>query len=243
MNKTVKAILGVACIALLTLGSVSGQTTVTVDPNAPAGWIGYMNVWSLPGSGSYPPNLGGYIFGEPWGTAALCANFAGPVLTLSPNSVNDSSSFWYISTSSPSIANVLCDASMYVQNDSLAGQTVTFTGDVLSDTLTLANNPGNVNPLGDGWTSVVFIKDFNASYSLVGEADIPIAPGDFSISLATNPGDHIQYGFETIGPCVWATDPTLPGYGNIEIIPEPSSIGLVLTGLIGLVPFVWKRRS
>jgi hypothetical protein len=30
---------------------------------------------------------------------------------------------------------------------------------------------------------------------------------------------------------------------DLTLVPEPSSIGLALTGLLGLVAFVWKRRS
>ena len=47
----------------------------------------------------------------------------------------------------------------------------------------------------------------------------------FSVSLDTinDPARHIQYGFETVGPCVWATDPVLASYGNVQIGPLASS--------------------
>jgi hypothetical protein len=46
----------------------------------------------------------------------------------------------------------------------------------------------------------------------------------FSISLDTinDPARHIQYGFETVGPCVWASDTALAGYGNIQVGPLSS---------------------
>ncbi len=47
----------------------------------------------------------------------------------------------------------------------------------------------------------------------------------FSVSLATanDPARHVQYGFETIGPCVWPTDPALPGFGNVKVGPLAST--------------------
>lgn len=156
-------------------------TTVYVDPSQP--WVGYMNVFDLPSNG------GGYEFGSSWGTSALPAVFNGEVLTLSPNTntydgVSDP--YWVNPDGS---GNKTCDASLYVENDSLAGQIVTFTGYCGGNTL--------VSP----YTSTAFIKDFSPSYSLNGSVAVPFTNGQpFSISLATTAGDHIQYGFETIGP-------------------------------------------
>src|SRR5208282_3912922 len=83
------------------------------------------------------------------------------------------------------------DASFYVQNDALAGQTLTFIGTCLSNTLV---SPPDAD---FQFTSSVFIKQFNASYTLTGSTEVPLVGGQpFSISLATKKGDHIQYGFE-----------------------------------------------
>ena len=214
-------------------GAVRGytDTTVTVDPGA--SWIGFMNVFEIPQNG------GGYVFGSSWGTADLTATFSGPVLTLGPNTINDPNPFWYTPAGGPgAVGNKTMDANMYVEPaGSLPGQTVTFTGTVLANTLV-----GNVNQLGNGWTSVAFIKDFAPDYSSSVSLTVALTPGPFSISLATinDPARHVQYGFETIGPDVWATD--VGPYGNIQIIPEPSSVTLALTGLLGLVAFGWKKR-
>jgi hypothetical protein len=108
---------------------------------------------------------------------------------------------------------------------------------VLSNTLF-----GNVNQLGNGWTSVAFIKDFAPDYSSFVQVTVPLTPGVFSISLATinNPARHVQYGFETIGPDVWITDDG--PYGNIQItgIPEPATLFLV--GVAGFVIATCRRR-
>ncbi len=214
------------CAALLL--SVSAPThaavTFTVDPGA--AWQGFMNVSELPSNG------GAYVFGSGWGTADLKANFVGPTLTLSPNTVNDVSTFWYVGGGAPgNPGNKIMDASFYVQaaDGALTNQTVTFTGNVLSTTFTAAH------------TSVAFIKDFAPDYSSFNVITAPIVNGVFSISLATinNPLRHVQYGFETIGVNVWSTDVAPFGSAQITAIPEPSG---ALLGTLGTAVLAFRRR-
>ncbi len=212
----------------------NGQATITVDPSA--SWIGYMN-WSpipqLPGTGNG---------NSAWGTADLCASFSGPVLTLSPNTIGDPSTYWYVGGGAPGNPGAkMMDANMYVETTGVyTGQTLTFTGDVLGNSLL-----SSVNSMGNGWTSVAFIKDFAPDYSSFNTVTVPLNLGVFSISLATvnDPTRHIQYGFETVGPDVWATDPALPGFGNVQItaVPEPSTFALL--GLCAAGALVWRRRE
>lgn len=194
----------------------SADTLVTVDPSAP--WQGFMNVFETPANG------GGYVFGSGWGTADLTAVFTGPVLQLGPNSINDPNPFWYTPAGFPGCTgNKIMDANMYVEPvGSLPGQTVTFAGTVLSNTL-----------LPDKHTSVAFIKDFAPDYSSFVMVSVPMNPGPFSVSLATDgdPARHVQYGFETIGPDVWITD--VGPFGNVQITaPEPTSLGLLAAGAL-----------
>jgi hypothetical protein len=215
---------------IATPGSVRA-VTVTVDPGA--SWLGYMNVFEIPQNG------GAYVYGSAWGTADLTATFSGPVLTLGPNTIGDPNPFWYTPSGGPgAVGNKTMDANMYVETTGVyTGQTLTFTGDVLSNTLF-----GQVNQLGNGWTSVAFIKDFAADYSSSVSVTAPLVNGTFSISLPTinDASRHIQYGFETIGPDVWITD--VGPYGSIQItaVPEPSS--LAAAGAGALVALCWRRR-
>jgi hypothetical protein len=216
----------VSSCSLLFALTCTNAATVTVDPTA--SWQGYMNVFETPQHG------GAFVFGSGWGTADLTATFAGPTLTLGPNTVNDTSSFWYSPSGGPgAVGNKSMDANMYVETTGLyTGQNLTFTGNVLANTLF-----GHQNQLGNGWTSVAFIKDFAPDYSSFVSITAPLVNGVFSISLPTvnDPARHIQYGFETIGPDVWSTD--VAPYGSIQItaVPEPATAGLLGLTLLGLL--------
>jgi hypothetical protein len=116
------------------------------------------------------------------------------------------------------------DANFYVEPaGSLPGVTMTFAGTVLANTLV---SDVNTNPAGNGWTCVAFIKDFAPDFSSSVSVTTPLTNGTvFSISLDTinDPARHIQYGFETVGPCVWASDTALAGYGNVQVGPLSSA--------------------
>lgn len=218
--------LSLTAASLLIAAASASAATVYVDPTS--NWLGFMNVFNTPQQG------GGYQFGSSWGTADLTAVFSGSTLTLGPNQINDPSSYWYSPSGGPgAVGNKSMDANMYVETTGVyVGQTLTFSGDVLSDTLV-----GQVNQLGNGWTAVAFIKDFAPDYSSSVSVTAPLVNGVFNISLATinDPTRHIQYGFETIGPDVWSTD--VGAFGNIQIaaVPEPAMVGLLGLGALGLI--------
>jgi len=227
MNNHIKALK--SCLAALALAgsalSSQAQVDVTVDPGA--SWQGYMNVFELPSNG------GAYVFGSPWGTGDLVANFSGPVLTLSPNTIGDPNPFWYTPSGGPGAAgNKIMEANMYVQNDGgWAGQTVSFSGTVLANSFTSAHS------------TVAFIRDFAPDFSSFNVTSIALGgPGDFTISLATinDPARHVQYGFTTTGVNVWVTD--VGSFGNLQVtaIPEPSTFALAGLGLAALL--VLRRR-
>jgi len=205
-----------ACTLLGFAATAKADTALNLNPAAP--WLGFMNVFEIPANG------GGYVFGSGWGTADLCATFSGSTLTLAVNHVGDTNAFWYTPSGQPgATGNKVCDANMYVEvNDgSLSGQTVTFSAKVINnDLLTNAN-----------YTSSIFIKDFAPDYSSSVSASIPLTSlGPVTVSLATtaDPTRHVQYGFETAGPCVWVTD--IGNYGTVMVTPiGPAAVSLVAT--------------
>lgn len=213
-------------VAALCLGAVTNAraATYTVDPGA--SWLGYMNVFNLPADG------GAYQFGNPWGTADLRATFSGSTLTLAPNTISDPATYWYIGGGGPGApGNKIMDASFYQEfTGSLAGQTVTFTGEVLANSLTTAH------------VAVAFIKDFAPDYSSSITTTVALTPGVFSVSYATlnDPARHVQFGFQTIGVNVWATDVGQFGDVQITAVPEPAAAVLLIGGLMGLAV---SRRS
>jgi hypothetical protein len=219
MKTSINPIKSCLVAVLILAGTSSGPAaTYTVDPGA--SWLGFMNVFELPSNG------GGYVFGSGWGTADLRATFSGATLTLAPNTIGDPDPFWYIGGGGPgALGNKIMDASFYQEfTGSLAGQTVTFTGDVLANSLTSAH------------TSVAFIKDFAPDYSSFNVTTVALTPGVFSVSLATinDPARHVQFGFETVGVNVWATDVGPFGQVDITAVPEPATAALVLAGIAGL---------
>lgn len=211
--------LGLACwISTATQGW--SQTQVFVNPSA--GWIGYMN-WFDNNNGS----PGNYVSGGTWGTADLQASFAANELTLAPNTnvYDPANSYWVNPDGSGA---KWMDANFYVQNDALGGQTLTFSGKVLDNSL--------VSP----YNSVAFIKDFNSSYAVVASQTADLVSGQpFTITLATIAGDHIQYGFETQGPD--ANPATVASLGAVTIaaVPEPSSLAFM--GLALALPLYLQK--
>jgi PEP-CTERM motif-containing protein len=120
---------------------------------------------------------------------------------------------------------------MYVETTgAYSGQTLTFNGNVLSNTL--------VSP----YTSVAFIKDFAPDYSSNVTMTAPVTPGPFSVSLVTipDPARHVQYGFETIGPDAWSTDVDSKGSVVIGSVPEPATLSLAGMAVLSLVAI--RRR-
>lgn len=211
-------------VAAVGFGGRAEAASVTVNPD-PSKYLGYMNVFELPANG------GGYVFGSGWGTQDLRSEFTATTLTLKANNIGDPNPFWYQGGGAPGHpGNKTMDASLYIQDDTLAGDTVTFSGTVLSNTL--------VSP----YTSQAFIKHFDGAFNLLSSQTVPLTPGEFSISLATLPETHVQYGFETIGPNAWGTDADLMGSVTIALAVTPEPASLAAVAVVG-VAMVRRRRA
>jgi hypothetical protein len=204
MRKTL-ALVGIVSAIWLPASGARADVSYVVDAAAP--WEGYMNV--------FDPTLGGaFLWGSGWGTADLTAVFNGSQteLTLGPNTIDDPSPYWYSPSGGPGAVGVkTMDANFFVTAPAgtLAGETVTFSGKVLTNTLTSAH------------LARAFIRDFAPDYSTFVESAVELLPGDFSVSLFTDPspGRHIQYGFNFNGPNVWITDVAPYGTVTLEAIP------------------------
>jgi hypothetical protein len=206
------------------------QSTVGVDPLTT--WIGYMNMFTLPADG------GAYVTGQVWPTVDLTASFSGDILTLGPTSINDPSPVWYIGGGAPGApGNRIMDANFYNETTGVyTGQTLTFTGNVLSNTFL------------SGYTVTAFVKDFAPDYSSSINSLFPITgPGVFevSLSLQTDPGRHVQYGFTVHGPNVWITDRDPIGNAQITAVPEPRGFEYILgaAAFFGATALMRRRRN
>ena len=201
-------------IALMLVAFASGaiaQTPVTVDPATMT--FGYMNVFDFGNN---------FQFGSGWGQSDLVAIWAGPEVTLSPNTIGDPNEYWYQCVGLPGqvapdncgvpgapgnkIMEAICHAQ--VDDGSLSGVEVVFSGNVIANSFT-------------DHTVHAFIRDFAPDFSSNVESLIPLdANGYFSVSLNTiaDPARHVQYGFITTGVNVWVTD-TEP-FGSMTIGPD-----------------------
>lgn len=209
MKTRAKVALLLLALVAFGAGTVQAQQAVTVDPAVLN--LGYMNVLDL-GSN--------YLWGSSWGLADLTAVYNGYELTLGPNTIGDPDEYWYQcpdGVTPPDCGgpgapgNKIMEANSYAQVDdgSFAGQTVTFTGEVLSNSLT----PDH--------TVVAFVKDYAPDFSSYQQSIVLLdAVGPFSVSLNTiNDGArHVQWGFQMVGVNVWITD--VAPFGEMVIGPD-----------------------
>jgi len=180
---------------------VQAQTTVLVDPAK--SWAGFMNVFNLPADG------GAYQFSSGWGAADLRAAFSDDLLTLRPctNVSNPTNAYWVKPDGS---GNKQMEASWYVDTATLVNSNITFSGNVVDDTL------------DTNYTCRAFIKVFVSDYSSVlQQVFAPLTNGNqfFSVNLAaTNAGAaHVQYGFVTLGRnAPFTNSPDSTGYITIR---------------------------
>ena len=240
----------IAGALLAGISAAQAQIEVKVDTTKP--WQGYMNVFNL------PDYSGGYLWGSAWGAADLSASFSGvDTLTLAPNSNTyaPGDTYW---VNPDGTGNKFMEANFYVQDESLRGQTVTFSGIVLSNSLV-----GGAS----GHLTRAFVKtlDSAAGYSLVPDAYLFVdltnsaTPYSFSITVNVPAGASMvpQYGFVTTGPNVnpaWMatngivvldvqnSDPAITGQPSNQrvLVGGTASFSVAATGTAPL-SYQWKH--
>ena len=213
------------------LSATSAVSLVVYNP----GWLyfdraltpfnGFINVWNgtnlisaLPASaaaGTSPKASFGFGVTPP-SLLRATVNLNTDEITLQPNTyVHDNAT----NTMDPTYLNpdgspaAYLEQDFFIQNDGLAGQTVTFSGYCSS------------NNLDAKYTAVAWIKDGAPDWSVEHRYDGHLVAGKpFNVTIATTPGDHIQYGFGLFGPDNSATNPITQGAAVVKVYSPISSV-------------------
>jgi hypothetical protein len=165
-------------------GIQNGIAQNSVSVNGADLWTGYANVFLTDGTT--------FQFGSGWGLADMksVVNAGANTVTLYPNynTYNAADPYW----SNGAIGNKIFEGNTFVENNAFAGQVLTFTGNVTSNTLNSA------------YTAVAFIKGLNPAtgYSTDVFVSAPLVAGQpFSITTdaAIPAGLVVQYGFTVKG--------------------------------------------
>jgi len=188
MKKTLQIMLTAFCV-FTSIQQTSAQNTVTVSGSST--WVGYANVFESNGTTS--------LFGSPWGLADIKTTLTASTNTIKlqpnfntyANAQNGSAAdqaYWI----NGAIGNRVFEGNSYVENSTLAGQVLNFTGNVTSNTLAA------------GYTAVAFIKGLNPAtgYSADVNVSVPLtSTGVFNITSGTAipAGLIVQYGFTIKG--------------------------------------------
>ncbi|WP_439151887.1 HYR-like domain-containing protein [Winogradskyella sp.] len=129
---------------------------------------------------------------------SYCCGFSGPTPVIGPgNQLTIEPNFG-------SGDDVNVETNVFIADNSLVGQSFTFSGNVTSNTLV------------EGYQGTAWIKLFDGGFGLIEQISVPLNEGTFSVEYNnTQPGAvNIQYGFSTFG---------LGGAGQ-----EPGSLGNVV---------------
>lgn len=218
-------------VALLALSlGVAAQNSVSVD--ASGNWLGYANI--------FDPATGDYIFGEPWGIQDIktVVDAGAGTLTLQPNfntyAANPTDPFWVDQTTG--LGAKIFEGNSYIEDNSLAGVELTFSGNINSNTLDAA------------YDAVAFIKVFNANYSVLKQATVPLTGANFEVVFTdVNPAEDavVQYGFQIIG--LNANPEEEAALGNVVVSGGALSVNDFNTASFSVAPnpsnSVWNVRS
>jgi len=174
-------------------------------------------------------------FGFSYPAADLRATATTTSMTLEPNiaiwTAEAGNAAWFDQDANEQTAVLYIEANSYIEDNSLAGEALTFSGNV------------SVSDLGSGYTPVAFIKalDPNNGFATVVNNTVSISStGDFTVSATAAElaaGYTIQYGFAVKGPLADPADNSLGSvvigaetlrledtkFINVSVYPNPSS--------------------
>ena len=218
-------------IAVLTLSlGVAAQNSVSVD--AGGNWLGYANI--------FDPATGNWVFGEPWGIQDIktVVDAGAGTLTLQPNfntyAANPTDPFWVDQTTG--LGAKIFEGNSYIEDSSLAGAELTFSGNV------------NSNTLDGAYDAVAFIKVFNADFTVLKQATVPLTGATFEVVFTdVNPAEDavVQYGFQIIG--LNANPEEEAALGNVVVSGGALSVNDFNTASFSVAPnpsnSVWNVRS
>jgi len=207
--------------------SLSATNTVLLIVSNPS-WLyydralapfnGYINVWNGTNLISAPPSSGAAgthpvaSFGFGVTPTTLLRAFMDTntdTITLQPNTyiydgaTNPVNSAYVNPNGSPA---AYLEQDYFIQNDGLAGQTITFSGYCPS------------NSLNSNYTALAWIKDGSPDWSVEHRYDDRLVAGKpFKVTVASTAGDHIQYGFGLFGPDNSSTNSITQGAAVVKV--------------------------
>lgn len=209
---------------------VAAQNTVSVD--AGGNWLGYANI--------FDPATGDYVFGEAWGIQDIktVVDAGAGTLTLQPNfntyADNPTDPFWVDQTTG--LGAKIFEGNSYIEDNSLAGAELTFSGNV------------NSNTLDSEYDAIAFIKVFNANYSVLKIATAPLTGANFEVVFTdVNAAEDavVQYGFQIIG--LNANPDNEAALGNVVVSGGALSVNDFNAASFSVAPnpsnAVWNVRS
>lgn len=218
-NPTQEAALGNAVVTAETSGVDPVNPTVSITTSSEL--IAFANWFELDGTT--------YVAGSEWGVADLqtVVDAENNVIDLHPNfsayadevANNPTENYWHVGE----IGNKIFEGNTYVQDDALAGQTFTYTGYTVSNTL------------AEGYEAIAFIKVFVADYSSFTIVSAPLVAGEtFNIDASPATGSHVQYGYSVTGLNANPNQEAALGYARVGS--AVASVNNVVKPTVALYP-------
>jgi hypothetical protein len=204
-----------------------------------APFSGYINVWNGTNLISTPPSSGAagtspkpsFGFGvTPTSLVRATMNVTNDTITLQPNTyvydgATNAMDANYINPDDSAAAYMEQD--YFIQNDNLAGNTITFSGFCSS------------NSLNSKYTTRAWIKDGSPDWSVEHRYDAALVAGKpYTVQVVSTAGDHIQFGYGIWGPDNSATNPITQGAVVVNVYSPISSLSRAGTNLSLAFPTV-----